>query len=277
MQWRRHERIRQIAALAARPSPYTAIRAVLVAAIIVQLARLIWVILTPGGPVGDWQRAPVASREEAVALLRGFDPFFRLDGGAPASSTVVTNLQLSLFGIRLDDASGRGSAIIATPDGVQKSYAVGDEIMPGVKLKQVMFDHVTIDRGGADEDLFIDQSGAVTPVVPATAVQTAPTPLAAAVSNGVSVADLRAGIGFIPRIDGGQVTGLTVRSQGGSDVFARIGLRPGDVITRIDGKAIASAADAAALLSSAEQGGTVSLSVERGGEILPLVVTVRGK
>jgi general secretion pathway protein C len=229
--------------------------------------------------VGDWQRQAPTSRESAVALLRDFDPFFRLDGGAPASSAVVTNLQLTLFGIRLDEAMGRGSAIIATPDGVQKSYAVGDEIMPGIKLKEVAFDHVTIDRGGADEDLFIDQSGNVTPVngsgTTSSAAALPPPPSLQA--GGVTAADLRAGIGFIPRIDGGRVTGATVRSQGGSDVLGRIGLRPGDVITQINGRPITSTTDADALASSAGPGGSLSLSVERGTEILPLTVTVKGK
>ena len=261
-----------------RPSVYVLVRILLIAAVLVQMARLIWVVLTPGGPVGDWQRQAPMSRESAVTLLRGFDPFFRLDGGAPAASAVVTNLQLTLFGIRLDDAMGRGSAIIATPDGIQKSYAVGEEIMPGIKLKEVAFDHVTIDRGGADEDLFIDQSGNVTPV------NAAGTPAAAALppppslqTSGVTVADLRSGIGFIPRIDGGRVTGLTVRSIGGSDVLARIGLRPGDVLTQVNGRPITSTTDADALASSAGPGGAVSLSVERGGEILPLTVSVKGK
>src|SRR3546814_4797376 len=38
---------------------------------------------------------------------------------------------------------------VAGPNGVQNSFAVGEEIMPGVVLKAVAFDHITIDRGGA--------------------------------------------------------------------------------------------------------------------------------
>ena len=70
----------------------------------------------------------------------------------------VTSLSLKLYGIQLNEASGSGSAIIAGADGVQMSYALGDEIVPGVKLKAVFFDHVLLDRGGAEESLFIDQS-----------------------------------------------------------------------------------------------------------------------
>ena len=43
------------------------------------------------------------------------------------------------YGIRQDQASGRGAAIIATPDGLQRSFAVGEEIVPGVTLDRGRF------------------------------------------------------------------------------------------------------------------------------------------
>ena len=61
-------------------------------------------------------------------------------------------------------------AIIALPDGTQTSVAVGEEVMPGVRLNAVRFDGVTILRGGAREQLFLDQS------TPATSVGIAPPP-----------------------------------------------------------------------------------------------------
>ena len=60
--------------------------------------------------------------------------------------------------MREDRATGRGSAIIALPDGTQSSYGVGEEIMPGVTLTAVAADGVTISRNGVMEQLFLDQS-----------------------------------------------------------------------------------------------------------------------
>src|SRR3546814_4658726 len=60
-------------------------------------------------------------------------------------------LGLTLYGVNINEATGGGSAIIAAEDGEQASYAVGDEIAPGVRLAGVAFDHVTLDRGGAQE------------------------------------------------------------------------------------------------------------------------------
>ncbi|HEX8467274.1 MAG TPA: type II secretion system protein N [Allosphingosinicella sp.] len=146
---------------------WTVLELALLALLALQCARLIWTALTPVGPLGDWQSAEVRSDSRA-GLLGGFDPFFRLSGAA--GPVTVTSLNLKLFGIRQDQASGRGSAIIAGSDGQQRSIAVGEEIEPGVTLKSVDFDSVTISRGGADEQLFMDQSQApvtVTPSAPA--------------------------------------------------------------------------------------------------------------
>jgi general secretion pathway protein C len=136
---------------------WTVLELALLALIALQCARLIWTGLTPVGPLGDWQTSDVP-RDSSAGLLGGFDPFFRLSGAA--GPVTVTSLNLKLFGIRQDQASGRGSAIIAGSDGQQRSIAVGEEIEPGVTLKSVDFDSVTISRGGADEQLFMDQSQA---------------------------------------------------------------------------------------------------------------------
>jgi general secretion pathway protein C len=154
---------------------WTLLEIALLALLALQCARLIWTALTPVGPLGDWQGTPAGRSDASTGILGSFDPFFRLSGAA--GPVTVTSLNLKLFGIRQDQASGRGSAIIAGSDGQQRSIAVGEEIEPGVTLKSVDFDSVTISRGGADEQLFMDQSQAPTTVAPpAPAAPTAPTP-----------------------------------------------------------------------------------------------------
>lgn len=138
-----------------RTSAFGLLEAALIALLAIQCARLLWTAVTPVGPIGDWQGSAPAP---AAAAAADFDPFFRLAPGASGPVT-VTSLDLSLHGVRQDRATGRGSAIVGTPDGRQRSFAVGDEIMPGVVLKQVEFDSVTITRDGRDEQLFMDQSG----------------------------------------------------------------------------------------------------------------------
>ena len=262
-----------------RTNLYTAFELVLLAALAVQCARLLWVIVTPVTPLGNWRPTEPGVAGSPVSILRGFDPFFRLstDDGKPA---VVTALRLTLFGTRIDDATGGGSAIVAGPDGVQMSIAVGEEIIPGVKLKAVTFDHVTIARGGADEDLFIDQSGAVAPVVPPAggpaAVSLAP-PLPGGITAGIKLAQIQSDIGFIPRVDAGRVSGLVVRSQGSGAAFRAAGLRDGDIVTAIGGRPVTGQGDIERLAAQYGNGGTLSLTVERGTDTLPLAITIAGQ
>lgn len=138
---------------------YSALELLLLSLLAVQCARLFWTFVTPLGPVGEWKSAAALrpSVQPAPAFFGDFDPFFRATGAANGP-IVVTSLNLKLFGVREDRASGRGSAIIGTADGTQRSFAVGEEISPGVTLTTVGFDSVTISRGGAAEQMFLDQS-----------------------------------------------------------------------------------------------------------------------
>jgi general secretion pathway protein C len=260
-----------------RTNVYSALELLLLAGLAVQCARLFWVLATPVGPLGAWQPVQPGFNGSPAAMLQGFDPFFRLSGG-DGKAAVVTSLQLTLFGTRTNEATGGGSAIIAGPDDVQKSYAVGEEISPGVKLKSVAFDHVTIDRAGAEENLFIDQSNAVVPVSPPPAAgpslfSPSPPPPAPG-GKGVSPPQFRTDIGFIPRVDGGKVSGLTVRPLGSGALFRQAGLHEGDVITAIGGRPVSGQGDFEQAAASIGKGGTVPVTVERGHQTLSLLITI---
>lgn len=243
------------------------------------LARLVWTIFQPINPIGDWYGSASQSRTQRTAILREFDPFSRSSG--PSVPTVVTPLQLTLYGIRLNEAAGTGSAIIGTPDGEQRSYATGEEIMAGVTLKSVAFDSITLSRGGVDEQLFITDAGAPSPSSSAATGATTATAtddtLAGSGQGGVTLADIRSGIAFTPRIVAGRLTGFALGPQGDGNAFRNAGFRPGDVLVAADGKTLSSAADIEQMMSRMERGGTISVSVERGADIVPIAITVRAQ
>ncbi|MBL8649537.1 MAG: PDZ domain-containing protein [Sphingopyxis sp.] len=251
----------------------------LVLLLLFQLVMLVWTVVTPLSPLGAWQpqTAVIASAAERRALFASFDPFFRSGAQGPASAT-ITALGLTLFGVSINEATGGGAAIIAAEDGIQNSYAVGDEIAPGVRLVGVAFDHVMLDRGGARESLFLDQSGgsAATPVTPLPAtpeIGSAPAN-PDAVAGELSPAALKAGVGFAPRAENGKVTGVVVQPQGDGATFRAAGLRPGDVVRGVNGRPIGSAGDAAALANQFAPGARVSLEVERGASVVPIAIFV---
>lgn len=266
---------------------YSSLELALMGVLAWQAAQFGWALVTPVNPVGAWRLPAPGMGSAARETLRSFDPFFRLDAGTPTAQTnVVTSLQLTLFGTRMDSATGRGGAIIAGPDGEQKSYAVGDEVAPGATLSKVAFDNVTIVRGGREETLYIDQSGAAAPAsggavgAPPAAgeADTAPAGRGTQPNQaGISLAQLRSEVGFIPRIDAGRVSGLVVRPQGSGATFRKIGLKEGDIVTQIGGRPVTGPADIEALSTQFARGGNISITVERGADVLPLVITVSGQ
>jgi general secretion pathway protein C len=156
-------RAERLLARVRRVTVYSALELLLLVLIAVQCARLFWSFLTPIGPVGDYKALDLMRPVPAAAPTMGsFDPFFRQAPGAPVAQApaVVTALDIRLFGITANRATGGGSAIIGTVNGQQRSYQVGEEIMPGVVLSGVGFDYVTISRAGTPEQLYIDQSPA---------------------------------------------------------------------------------------------------------------------
>jgi general secretion pathway protein C len=253
---------------------YSVAELALLGVLAVQCARLWWVLVTPVAPLGAWMPPVPATPADPIRLFGAFDPFYRVSRPQAAQGpAAVTSLQLTLYGIRLDGADGGGGAIVAGADGVQRSVAVGEEIAPGVTLKAVAFDHVTLNRGGAAEQLFLDQSGGGgTGSTPAPAGAT-PAP-AVAGGGAVSLERLRSDLSAIPRIDGGRITGVTLRGQG-NGAFAAAGLRDGDVVTGVNGRAITSPGDLERLVRENAGSGNLSFTVERNGQSLPLTVPVQ--
>ncbi len=250
----------------------------LIALLVVMVVRLAWTILSPVGPTPGWRgrSAIIPSPAARAMLFRAFDAFYPAPAAGPDAAT-VTSLALTVYGVRVNEASGQGSAIIAGPDGQQGSYAVGDEIQPGVTLKAVLFDHVVIDRGGVEETVFLDQSQPVTPVapVPSPATDASPQPTAVLPPVPLTIDSLKAGIGFAPRGGNGRVTGIVVTSRGPG--FDAAGFRPGDVIIQVNGRQVSSAGDLAILQQTLAPGARISLMVERGASTVPIAILVPEK
>ncbi len=243
--------------------------AMLVGLCILLAANLFWVIVTPQGSVGDWKaRTPLTlSASARSALFASSDPFARV-GAQPAGNLTVTSLDLTLFGTRMNEFSGSGSAILAGADGIQQSYTVGQEIMPGVVLAAVAFDHVMLSRGGVKEPLYIDQS------VPAETVgQNAAAPASpAAASDGsaevkLNAATLRDAVNVTPRNEGGRVTGLILGAKDDGAMLRNAGLAQGDIVVAINGRPVGSVAD---IVAQFRPGAKLTLEVERGSQKIPV-------
>lgn len=247
--------------------------ALAIGAAAVQGARLIWTIVTPLAPIGDWHgiATQIVPLPERPALFGGFDPFFRAQASS-AVSDVVTSLPLTLYGVRTNEASGGGSAILAGADGVQMSWSVGETVMPGAILHSVAFDHVVISNNGVLEKLFIDQSVPaenVTPPAPSASPAAAVPGAAGNPAAKLTVQNLQQSIGFAPRTEGGRVTGLVVSAKDDGTMLGVAGLQKGDIITSINGRPVSAPAELAAQL---RPGARLTLDVERGAQKVPVAI-----
>ena len=177
------------------------------------------------------------------AFENKFDAFFHTgERSSLAEITQAGSEQLRLFGVRAG-AGGGGSAILGLPDGTQLSVGVGEEIQPGLILRAVAEDHVTVARGTSVSRIDFGEVpvGAASVPPPPTTPQVVAPPRAPAAASEAAVVDperLMAEAGLRPRVQGLSVNGLTVTARGDSPQLAAAGLQAGDVILSVNGIAL---------------------------------------
>lgn len=241
--------------------------ALLLAGLAVQSARLLWAMVTPVGPIGDWRPAspqPLGAPAQA-AIFASVNPF---DRAVPAPAAALPS-DLKLYGVRAGFGGMAGGAIIQLPDGQQVSVSVGEEVMPEVKLVAVGFDYAEVSRGAARQRLFLDPDKVAETVAPG-----APAASADLASAPLDEAAFRAAVSLSPRTSGSAVTGILVSPGTNPADFTRTGFQAGDVIVAVNGAAIQSAQDLVHLQQNLGSGGSLSLAVERGGRRIPITLNL---
>jgi general secretion pathway protein C len=157
-----------------------------------------------------------------------------------AANAPRTSIPLVLTGIIAADNPENGLAIIGENAASAKVFAVGDTIPGGVKLHQVLSDKVILDRNGQYESLMLPrQSGpplgmAATPPPP---MPTAENPIVDRMRQ--LIANEPGAISDImrpqPVFAQGKQRGYRIYPGRNRQAFIRLGLRPGDLVTAING------------------------------------------
>lgn len=212
---------------------------VIAALILIQVVRLVMLVGAPDA--GPRAIGTVAATDTGV--LSRFDAFFHTgERSSLAGMTQAGSEQLRLFGVRAGEGGG-GSAILGLPDGTQLSVGVGEEIQPGLVLRAVAQDHVTVARGSSVSRIDFGEvpvGAASVPPPPATPQIVAPPgpPASRPEAAVVDPARLMAEAGLRPRMQGLSVNGFTVMARGQSADLQAAGLRAGDVILSVNGIAL---------------------------------------
>ncbi len=262
--------------IAVRPATVrTGVEIALGLALVGQTARLLLIVIDPGTASPDVQNAPPPPPADLTVFQR-FDPFSRGLGGSVAEP--ATSGGYRLFGLR-QGGPGGGSAIIGLADGRQVSVGVGEEIEPGVTLKAVGYESVTLSRGGADEGLAFAEVPVSAPVAvqgdpdPVVAAPPVPAPAAASEALLIDPSRLMAQASLRPRLQGARMKGLTVSARGDGAALRAAGLRSGDVILAVNDTELNSAQSLASLRGELTAAPSARIRFERNGR--EQTVTVR--
>jgi general secretion pathway protein C len=196
--------------------------------------------------------------------------------GAPAPGTgnaPVTNMALVLAGVIADVDEKQGFAMLGTTATDIKVYRVGDAVPGGARLSSVLVDRVMLDRGGSIEALMIPRvsAGSAGPII------SAPPPVA-----GTSVARVQQVLRTNPALIGqviqrqpvispeGKLRGLRVYPGTNAQAFNRLGLRPGDLVTAINGTTLEDQTRGEEIFNSLSGAAEARVTVIRNGSPLEL-------
>jgi general secretion pathway protein C len=208
----------------------------------------------------------------ANAHLFGAAPRAAADG----ADAPQTSMPLVLTGIIAGNDPQNGLAIVGQTAQAAKVYAVGDNVPGGAKLHAVYTDRVVIDRNGQLESL----------ALPRQVSSTAPPPSAAALQgeNG-SIERMRRMIaeqpGLLadvmrpqPVIEHGRMNGFRVYPGRNRMAFMRLGLRPGDQVTAINGTPLDDRDRSEQILHTLSSSSEAHVTVIRGGQSQDLTLNI---
>lgn len=245
-------------------------RPALVAGAVV-LAGALALAAVPRAPAGKVELTAVSSAPAAASTYMPLDEAGRSLVAAPPVAPLVPPASadgLVLHGV-LGGVGSDAAAIIARPDGSQLLARVGRTVLPGVVLRSV-------DRTGAllmvgDRPMrlgLIDGSGR-------SSLTTADGPARDASTPGNAGAyrprDARAEtiefrLGLLPRVQDGRITGFSIKPDAKMPILAQAGLRPGDVVTGMNGRAILSESDIEGIAREIKISNTMVFQIERDSQ-----------
>ena len=217
---------------------------------------------------------PVATRNvvDVPSILRA--NLFGQSAPAPGSANApVTNMSLVLAGVIADADEKLGFAMLGSSATDIKVYRVGDSVPGGARLSSVLVDRVLLDRGGTIEALMIPRvtSAGAAPLV------TSPPP-----APGNSVARVQQVLRDNPALIGqviqrqpvispeGKLRGMRVYPGTNAQAFNRLGMRPGDLVTAINGTTLEDQTRGEEIFNSLSGAAEARVTVIRNGSPLEL-------
>ena len=216
-------------------------------------------------PVGPGSAGQAVADRIAATHLFGDAGASSAAGGPGAVQAPPTSLALVLAGVFAREDPGAGRAIIGESAASARLHAVGATLPGGARLVEVHPDRVILERGGQREALSLPRStlpaaAAGTPVGPAAAPSTAANSALATFAE-----DPARYIRWQAMLRDGQVAGVRVYPGEMPTLFARSGLRAGDLVVAVNDSPLSDQATAAQFLRMLAGAPNSVVTVERDG------------
>jgi type II secretion system protein C len=187
------------------------------------------------------------------------------------SSLSETPQPLILTGTVVGHTPHEGLALIGTSAQNPQTYTAGALLVNGARVSEIFADHVVLAKDGRSISLYIqnrkgyapnasqenDLLAVVAPIRLKPAIATSSEPFT----------DL---IRPSPVYEGSTLLGYKVFAGRRADLFAHLGLRPGDVITSFDGSPLIDPNEAMEAFRRLANGMSMSADVKRDGQVLKL-------
>jgi general secretion pathway protein C len=247
------------------------------------LASLTWDLLSPDAAI-----EPVEAVADAAPVQVNLDrqlisqmPGWHLMGVARQSSAPVqastpvtapeTKLKLILRGVLASNDPEHARAIIADPRGKELQYGLGDTLPGNAELSEVHPDRIILKRNGRFETLRLPKNEKGSTRVASRSVSARRSTQSPQQRLSNARQQLRQSPGKLSNLiratpkhgEGGKTVGYVLSPGRDPDLFAQVGLQPGDVAIQINDIKLDNPSNSARALKSMQSGESVTVTVLR--------------
>ena len=249
------------------------------------LASFTWSLLPQpaSAPTTQGPSLATSARHVDAARVASLHLFGQYAPQVTSTDAPDTTLALTLHGIVAGKRTQDSRALIVV-NGDEEPYAVGAQLPGGALIRAIYPDRVLLERDGRVEalrlpktDLGQDQNQ----LMPSSPVAGLGSPPPSGlpqnlgqlrqqiVNNPQRLMDV---VRAMPVMQGGKLSGYRVYPAGNSSAFAQLGLRPGDVVTGVNGIPLTDPAQSMRILSALKTSEQISISLLRNGQAQTQVV-----
>jgi len=182
-----------------------------------------------------------------------------------------TSLKVALLGTVMAIGENSWAVIEEMGNRSQGLYRVGDSVQDAI-IKKILRGKVILRVGDKDEILQIEEAntgeevrGPRLPTLPDAGARTIFVRRSDVDKSLQDINGLMSSARIIPHSKDGVPDGLVITSVRADSIFRRMGLRNGDIVQGVNGRAIANADDLTSLVNSMRAGSPISVQISRRG------------